>query len=185
MSNSAYGYFPQRVSGGSIHEEGLEVDLRDRKVLLSWAMIKKIFLAIVEEPLLSIPPTAYVRFKESLNNFIGRFFLSIDATKDEKSQAFKTQGKIYLEMFVSEQEQPYRIDTTTLNYRGFLPQIDYVSDKNLRNFLTRLSERLPGAAFDPSFWAYLGNKKEEIVKFGSVYEFQRECLGKWIKERQS
>lgn len=172
----SYGYFPQRILAGSILSEGLEVVLMEHKEILPWDKIRMVFLGIVEEPGLQIPPTTYMHMKQA----VSKIFTPEEKGKQE--QRSHAHEKVYIEFFVVDHAKPFRMESTSLDYRGFLSEREYVSENNLKKLLSKLSEKLPDCKFDNSVLAYLANQKGSVSRFPNVYEFQRNCQAQWEKE---
>jgi hypothetical protein len=169
-------YLPQRVLSGSMKADGLEIGTREKKDFLPWNKIKLLCLGIVEEPFLESPTNFYLQLKQALKNL---FF----AEKREKQEEQKRQI-LYLEIFVEDEQQPFRIESTSLDYRGFLDKVEYVSENNFKLFLKKLVEQIPDCVLDESIHAFLNNKKSVIRRFGNLYEFQRECQERWLKQQE-
>lgn len=172
---SSFEYLPQRILGGVFRPEALEVNLRDRTEILPKNEIRMVCLGIIEEPLLDPPTPAYARVKEA----IGKLF---SFERKQKSQPLpRSREKVYLEMFVSGRDRPFRFDSESLNYRGFIPEVAYQSETNLKKFLGALQKELPDCKFDESFQAYVSNDKSNVKRYIGIYEFQRTCLDRWEK----
>lgn len=168
-------YFPQRFSAGAMKDEGLEVALRERTELLPWDLIRMVCLGIVEEPAIQIHPTLYMQIKQSLKKVFD---------KQRQDEQAPLRQNVYLEIFVADKDQPFRAESTNLNYRGFIEEVEYVSENNFKKLLKKLMDRLPNCEFDESYWAYVSNKKENVKRFGNIYEFQRACQARWQKQRE-
>lgn len=176
MEEDLQAYLPFRVLGGAIQSEGLEIALRERKTFVPWERIRLLCLGIIREPGLEFHPGVYMKTKKALS----KMFADKITSEDKESQAKIARETLYLEIFVLGEAAPFRVDPSQLNYRHFLKEeINYSSEKNFGKFLTQLSEHLGHCQFDVSLTAYLNDRKENVMIFENVYEFQRSCKEKW------
>lgn len=170
-------YLPHRVSSGSIEPGGLKIVLQNKTDFFSWESFLRIFIGIVDEPVFESPPTPYIRIKAA--------FEKLFANEKEPQVQKRIRRKIYIDFFIRDLNQPLRMEASAVDYRSFLSGVGPNSLHNLKKFLEALAEKLPPAALDSSYSAYLNNEKEPALIFPNVYEFQENCRERFKKVMES
>jgi hypothetical protein len=170
-----HAYLPQRIVNGSMKPEGFEVIIAEKAQLIPWNNIQLVCLGLVEDPVLETPKNFYNQIRDTLKNFFSK----------EKNQAETPLVRqiYYLELFAAGQDLPLRMESTSINYRSFIQEADYISENNFKKFLSLLTAKLPDCVFTESIYAILKNQKSDIKKFGNIYEFQRDCQERWLKQQ--
>lgn len=168
-------YLPQRIVNGSIKPEGFEIFTAEKKQLIPWNSIQLVCLGLVEEPALEMPKNFYTQIRDAFKHFFSK--------EEKQNEGQPVRQTYYLEMFVSGQALPLRMESTSINYRSFIEEVDYVSSSNFKKFLQLLTAKLPDCVFTESIYAILENQKSNIKKFGNIYEFQRDCQERWLKQQ--
>lgn len=168
-----FSYLPVRISKGSIQPAGLKVHIHDKTEVIPWDEIPFVCIGIVDEPVFEVPPTPYMQIKAAFE----KLFSSEQEPKIQK----RTRRKIYIEIFTRTSGRPFRIEAGSLDYRGFLGNVEHNSVRNLKKFLETLSLQLPASVLDASYPAYLKDEKDPALFFPNVYEFQRSCRERFRK----
>src|SRR5438552_3351608 len=112
-------YIPQRFAGGKIRSHGLEISLRESSELLEWDKIRMVCLGLIEEPSLDVSGGAYHQVKQSVEKMF--------AKKKERGGRGEPRQTYYLELFVEDRKEPFRAESTNVNYRDFIEEVEYIS----------------------------------------------------------
>lgn len=170
-------FVPYRVKRGAFREEGLYVETTSGKETLPWGKIRLVCLGIVEEYAQSPPPMSKVR-KMMRELFFGSGIDEEEGKRPEKKRV------TYVDFFMEGSPRMFRIESTSLDYRGLLPAVGYVSEENFRELVLDFYKRIPEAVFDESFQAYLTGKIAMVKKYQSLYDFQGECQERWKRMQE-
>ena len=157
---------PHRVKSGNVGRKTLHLNIGKGSVDIAWENIELIALGVIQEELVSKEPKSRIR------RFLRKYFFGESERVDRK----RVYREFYLlDIYVKEEEAPYRIDQTTVNYREFLSSVGYVSLENFRILVKSIVSRSSNASLDPSLVAFLTRSKQEMRKYPTIYDFELQC----------
>lgn len=162
-------YVPRRIKKATFSDEEFEVETSAGKIKFKWDEVKFVFLGVIEE-VISRPDVA----PSKLRSMIRQIFF--EASEDRESRKPQTKRSVYIDLFLKDVEQILRIDSSSIDYRGLIPEVGYNSEINFRQLVKELAHRFKTDCLDKTFLAFLEDKKSEIRCFSSVYDFQSYCL---------
>ncbi len=79
-----------------------------------------------------------------------------------------------LDVYMTNEDAPYRVDSEYVNYRMFLKEIEYNVRQNFLKFLMSLSIKAVKSAFNGSAYSLLRNEGR-VSEFSSIDAFMLEC----------
>lgn len=158
---------PNRVKSGEFVPQGMSFETGSGRSSVSWPQIELITLGIIEENVGDQPGS-----KSGLRSMVRKMFFG--ENQQEQQRVRKIRDVYLLDVFVRDQQQPYRIDGTTVNYRAFLGRVSYASSQNFQRLIGRIVDESVEARLDSSVIAFLGGQRDKIKRYGGVYDFELE-----------
>lgn len=168
-------YVGIRVKGGVLSHDGFTLETAHRQETIPWDRIELFCLGIVQETIEtgSPPPSVLRRSIRELTATV-----SGDQGADVPESP-RVRQSTYVDFFVKGCEVPYRIDSGSINYRGLLKEVGYVSERNFRMLLGQIMEYATFSRLDDNFKAFLSRTRAGVKSFPNVYAFQQYCLDVW------
>ncbi len=155
------GKLPIRVKGGTIHPEHLFLETAEEIIEVPWEKIKLLSLGVIEEK---------VGMEELPRSFIRNVLRSIFY-----GEKMKEVRKTYLlDIFVEGAEVPFRLDSSFINYRSFLPRPSHISIQNFKKLLNIFVHQARDSRLALSLVAFLCGRMTEVKGFGSIYDYEIE-----------
>lgn len=160
---------PFRVKSGEISPQRITLVTSKQSREILWEDIEFIALGIIRDEV------AGGKAPQSQVRALVRHYLFGDNQKDTEIKK-ELRESYYLDIFILNEETPYRIDHTTVNYRGFLRNMTYNSAQNFRRLTGGIVYYSLNAKLDRCLTAYLNREKEKLIKYDGFYDFELECL---------
>lgn len=91
-----------------------------------------------------------------------------------KERARQTREIYILDVFTELQEQPYRFEGGSVNYKSFLDKVTYVSHHNFYRFCVHFARRVPQALVTASLSAFVAKRREKVAHFDDFHDFELE-----------
>ena len=155
---------PLRVRSGSLSEEFFLLEGAE----VPWGEIKLLSLGTIHHSLGNMdPPKTMVR--QMFGKLMG---------KDDRAEkkAARHQESILLDLYLGNQDAPYRFDSVNVNYREFLgADLAFISMHNFYRLVVRIARKATAAKVNDNCLAFLNRRREQIRPHGAVYDFELEA----------
>lgn len=97
-----------------------------------------------------------------------------DDSDSAKERAKQTRQIYILDVFTDLQEQPYRFEGGSVNYKSFLDKVTYVSHHNFYRFCVHFARRVPHAKTTSSLLAFVAKRREKVSHYDDFHDFELE-----------
>ncbi|MCD4783621.1 MAG: hypothetical protein K8T10_07295 [Candidatus Eremiobacteraeota bacterium] len=158
---------PIRIKSGSIEKDQMVIHTSETTKRIPWEDIELLSLGIVhaernsgEAPKSSLR----IRIRQVL---LGDPDRQMDETKEWRDTYL-------LDIYLKEEQTPYRIDHSSFNYRSILKNPGYVSSNNFRKLVNKIACYSNNSRLDPCLIAYLAQEKRKLKFYNTVYDFELE-----------
>ncbi len=172
---SLYNKIPIRIKSGKITETEMEIITSRETKIVKFEDIDYICLGIIDEKIISSEPP-----KSGMRNMVRGLFFGKEDSKEKKIQPDSRRTEL-LDIYVKEQEAPYRIDASAVNYKELLSDISYRSADNFRSLVKSICIKATGSHFNKSLISFITKLKDRQTLFSSTNEFSFTSL----KERET
>jgi hypothetical protein len=158
---------PLRVKSGAMGQDFLLLETAHQTVDVPWEDIRFVALGWIEEERWEDDPkVALVR--------MGEFLGGQNKAKKEATRPKNVRESYYLDIFVEGRPEPFRLESSSLNYKAFLGQVSYISFQNFYRLVHRLCSGARQARFDDSLAAFLARRRDRVRRYRALYEFEAE-----------
>ena len=172
---SSINKVPIRIKSGHIENEALIIETSGSLQTIPFDSIEYICLGMIEEKLTTSDPP-----KSNMRNMIQGLLGGGDkADKNKKIQPSSRTTHI-LDIYIKDTQAPFRIDSSSINYKEFLGKISYVSADNFRLLVTNICSMSKQSKFNAPLGTFLTRGKEKPQIFDSRHEFELTS----VKKRQ-
>ncbi|MEW6278286.1 MAG: hypothetical protein AB1758_06670 [Candidatus Eremiobacterota bacterium] len=159
---------PLRVKSGTMGDQLLTLETANGPLEVPWGDVELVALGMIEE----IPMDVQAP-KGALRQMFGK--ITGKASENEERKLRQVREIYLLDLYTSSFEQPFRIDSATVNYKSFLGHdMSYVSFQNFFRLVTRLARGCTSARFDESVTAFLNRRRDAVKRYPAVYDFELE-----------
>lgn len=160
---------PKRVKVGKVTEQTLQFFLPDQELIeFPWDQIELMALGLIEEAATDVSGP-----KGAMRQMFGK--LTGKASENEERKTRQVREIYLLDVYIKNHDQPFRMDSATVNYKSFLgADMSYVSFQNFFRLATRLARHAVNARFDEALVAFFTRRKDGVKKFPAVYDYELE-----------
>jgi hypothetical protein len=157
-------HIPVRVRAGKAEKDQLTLQTYNGDEVIKWEDIELMCLGVIRCVKNEKIPESQIR-KMVKGIFFG------EESSHEPEEYTVSQ---LLDIYVRDQQAPYRIDKDNINYKSFLVSPSYVSALNFEPLVKRLVFFARSTRINSSLSAFLIGDKDKIFKYKSIYEFQED-----------
>jgi hypothetical protein len=110
-------------------------------------------------------------------------FGKIMGKDDRAEKKVRTQQEfVLLDLYLSSQDAPFRLDSASLNYREFLGgDSAFISKHNFYRLVVRLGRKAVNARLNDNAVAFIRRKREQMRPHGAIYDFEVETQGDLLR----
>ena len=153
---------PMRCRAGLIAEEHLTLE----GVEIPWSQIQLLAVGQIHHSLGDMDGP-----KTMMRQMFGKV-LGKDA-KDDKKAGPRYQEFVFLDVIAQGYDSPFRLEAANINYRQFLDgEVAFISWHNFYKLVVRIARLARAARVTESAQAFLNRRREQMKKFGAVYDFE-------------
>jgi len=158
---------PLRVRAGAFHDDHFAIETSQEVFEIPWDKVTLLTMGIIEEDVADVDGP-----RSGMRNFVRKMFFG----EDSGQNAVKKQVReVYLlDLYVERMDTPFRIESTSINYRRLLPEAGYVSFQNFLSLAQLIAGRCRMSRFDCSCFDFLGGRRDQVRRYASVYDFDLE-----------
>ena len=157
---------PHRVQSGSAGPGGLILETYDDVYRVEWSQVEFLALGLM---LNQVGPDKTP--KSGMRMKIRELLLG---DPEKKIKAKSTSEFHILDIYLCNQEAPYRLDQGTTNYRGFLMRPGYVSIDNFRQVVKRIAYFSANAHFNGHLVDFINCPRNRLESYENIHDFQLE-----------
>ena len=167
------------TSGQVLHERGIPLSLRVRSgffeegglnlegAQVSWADIEYIALGIIHHSLGSMEPP-----KGMMRQVVGKIMGKNDRA-DAKAPRY--QESVFLDLYSSKHDAPFRFEAAAINYRSFLGKDAlYISQHNFYRLLVRIARASTAARVNDNAYYYIIRRRDQVKNYPAIYDYELE-----------
>ncbi len=157
---------PIRVRDGGFTDDALLAGGEE----IPWSSIEFVALAIIDQMVKDSEPKA-----GPLRQMVKKVMSGGEDKESAKDRAKQTRQLYLLDVFTSEQDQPYRFESSIIHYKTFLDKVGYVSHHNFFRFCVHFARRLqPSVQTNTSFISFLAKNRDKVAHFDDYHDFELE-----------
>ncbi|MHB2019288.1 MAG: hypothetical protein ACYCW6_20245 [Candidatus Xenobia bacterium] len=156
---------PSRVQTGRISSDSFHVLTSAGERDVPWSSVQMLGVGIIELDLTVEMPRSAMR--AMLRKLMGD-------DSQPTPQRRNIRETYLLDVFIADQDAPLRIDSSSVNYKQILGEASYQSHRNFLKLVTRIAEYSKEARLDASCVALLSNRRSDVKRYQSIYEFEME-----------
>ena len=166
-------------TGQVLHERGIPLSLRVRSgffeegginlegAQVAWEDIEYIALGIIHHSLGSMEPP-----KGMMRQVVGKIMGKNDRA-DSKSPRY--QESVFLDLYSSKHDAPFRLEAAAINYRSFLGKDAlYISQHNFYRLLIRITRASTQARVNDNAYYYIIRRRDQVKNYPAVYDYELE-----------
>lgn len=166
-------------SGAVIHERGIPLALRVRSgaflenglnlegAQVEWGDIEYISLGVIRHSLGSMEPP-----KGMMRQVVGKI-MGKNERSDSKAPRF--QESMFLDLYSSRHDAPFRFEAANINYRSFLgKEALYISQHNFYRLCVRIARNSERAAVNDNAYHYLLRRRDMVRHHAAIYDYELE-----------
>jgi len=166
-------------SGQVLHERGIPLSLRVRSgffeeggvnlegAQVAWADIEYIALGIIHHSLGSMEPP-----KGMMRQVVGKIMGKNDRA-DAKAPRY--QESVFLDLYSSKHDAPFRLEAAAINYRSFLGKDAlYISQHNFYRLLVRIARASNAARVNDNAYYYIIRRRDQVKNYPAIYDYELE-----------
>lgn len=177
---------PVRIKSGAFEEDRLIISNDVEYAEIPFEKIEYIHLGCVEE-VLGTGEAPQSNIRQSLK----RMFMG-EGGKDGKDKQIKPsrRSSMFLDIYIHGRLAPYRIDSSSVNYKSFLKKMSYISRENFKIFVEEICRRADKSYVNPNVAHILGAEVRKIGKHRTLLDFDeasfqgRDCRAQMLENRQ-
>ncbi|HEY3999304.1 MAG TPA: hypothetical protein VGO93_10590 [Candidatus Xenobia bacterium] len=161
------GNLPMRVQSGELGPGGFRINTSGGVGrLVPWSEFEFIASGVIELDLTMETPRSAMR--AMLRKLMG--------DQGQPQHHLRQIRETYLvDIFLTGQDAPLRIDSSAINYRSLLGEVSQASHRNFLQLLNKLVQWAGECRLDGSTVALITSKRYAIKHYASVYEFEMEA----------
>lgn len=152
---------PMRCRAGFITEEALHLEGTE----VPWNTVELLAVGQIHHSLgdMEGPKTM---MRQMFGKVMGK-----DGKDDKKAPRY--QEFVFLDVIARGHESPFRLEAANINYRQFLDgEVAFISWHNFYKLVVRVARHATQARLTESAQAFLNRRREQMKKFGAVYDFE-------------
>ncbi|MBS2034391.1 hypothetical protein JST97_05360 [bacterium] len=166
-------------SGQVLHERGIPLALRVRSgffeenglnlegAQVDWADIEYIALGIIHHSLGSMDPP-----KGMMRQVVGKIMGKNDRAE---AKAPRYQESVFLDLYSSKHDAPFRFEAAAINYRSFLGKDAlYISQHNFYRLLVRIARASTAARVNDNAYYYIIRRRDQVKTYAAIYDYELE-----------
>lgn len=166
-------------SGAVVHERGIPLALRVRSGFIddkglnlegaqvAWTDIEFISLGIIRHSLGSMDPP-----KGMMRQVVGKIMGKNDRAE---SKAPRYQESVFLDLYSSSHDAPFRFEAANINYRAFLGKdAAYISQHNFYKLLVRIARNSTEARLNENAYNFLIRRRDQVKNYAAIYDYELE-----------
>lgn len=164
---------PTRVRDGSFEEDG--IDAAGEKI--PYSSVKYVALGVIDQ---------MVKDSELKKGPLQKMVKKVTGGDDgdsAKDRARVTRQVYILDVFTDIQEQPFRFEGGSVNYKSFLDKTGYVSHHNFFRFVVHFARRVPHAIATTSLAAFIAKRRDKVSHYDDFHDFELEVAQQMRFER--
>lgn len=166
-------------SGAVLHERGIPLALRVRSgffeeaglnlegAQVSWEDIEYIAMGTIHHSLGSMEAP-----KGMMRQVVGKIMGKNDRAE---AKAPRFQESIFLDLYSSSHDAPFRFEAANINYKSFLGKDAlYISRHNYFRLVVRIARKAIKAALNDNAYHFLLRRRDQVRTYSAVYDFELE-----------
>lgn len=166
-------------SGQVLHERGIPLALRVRSgffeekglnlegAQVEWADIEYVALGIIHHSLGSMEPP-----KGMMRSVVGKIMGKNDRAE---AKAPRYQESVFLDLYSSKHDAPFRFEAAAINYRSFLGKDAlYISQHNFYRLLVRIARASTAARVNDNAYYYIIRRRDQVKTYAAIYDYELE-----------
>jgi len=158
---------PVRIKSGHIEDEHIVAEAGGEFQKIPFESIEYICLGIIDEKLTTSDPP-----KSNMRNMIQGFFGGGDKSDKETKIQPTSRTTYILDIYVKNIPAPFRIDASSINYKGFIKKVTYISADNFKMLVHNICSKSENCRFNNALVTFLTKRKEKPQIFTSKNEFE-------------
>mgnify|MGYP000875874063 CR=1 FL=1 len=168
-------------TGAVLHERGIPLALRVRSgffedsginlegASVEWGNIEYISLGIIRHSLGSLEPP-----KGMMRQVVGQIMGKGKGDRSD-SKVPRYQESIFLDIYSSQHDAPFRFEAANINYRAFLgKEALYISQHNFYRLMVRIARKADKASLNDNAYFYLLRNRDQVRHHGAIYDYELE-----------
>jgi hypothetical protein len=167
------------TSGQVLHERGIPLALRVRSgffeegglnlegAQVDWADIEYVALGIIHHSLGSMEPP-----KGMMRSVVGKIMGKNDRAE---AKAPRYQESVFLDLYSSKHDAPFRFEAAAINYRSFLGKDAlYISQHNFYRLVVRIARASMAARVNDNAYYYIIRRRDQVKTYPAIYDYELE-----------
>lgn len=157
---------PNRIRDGSFEEEFLVAAGQE----VPWSSVQVVALGVIDQ---------MVRDSELKKGPLRKMVKKVTGGEESDSakDRAKTVREVYLlDVFTDVQEQPFRFEGGSINYKSFLDKVGYVSHHNFFRFCVHFARRVTHAKCTTSLEAFVAKRRDRVAHYNDYHDFELELV---------
>lgn len=155
---------PSRIRDGSFEEDHLNAAGQE----IPYETIEFIALGVIDQ---------MVKDSELKKGPLRQMVKKVTAGEDKdsaKERAKQTREIFILDVFTTLQDQAFRFEGSSVNYKSFLDKVGYVSFHNFFRFCVHFARKVPHAKCTASLAGLLSKRREKMAHYPDFHDFELE-----------
>ena len=152
-----------RVRSGHFEEGGLNLE----GAQVFWGDIEFIALGTIRHVLGSLDAP-----KGMMRQVVGKM---MGKSERAESKAARFQESVFLDLYSSSHDAPFRFEAANINYKSFLGKdAQYISQHNFYRLVVRLARGAQKASLNDNALAFILRRRDQVRSYAAVYDFELE-----------
>lgn len=154
-----------RVKSGKFSDNAFIFCVPEGEEVLPLDQIEFISLGKIEEEIADVKPEM-----SGIRKKIRQMLMGESQVSQRDIPAIKTT--YFIDIFRKNSDRIYRFDSSYINYKDFIGEIELISVNNFKKFIAKLKDFIGNIDTTPDFKYFSENKIDKISKHESIFDFE-------------